>query len=435
MIAGQVSTRQVSASPAGATRPRIWERLRFQLGGSLLFAILVPFGIWLASVDAAELDAQATQTLCGAILALVLGCWQFRTLSQFPGVVGSYNIVSSFSLSFGLVVAIFFMFRLDYVRSIFVSSYALSILWFYMSYWLSQRQRRIRIGFVPGLYAQRLHDVEGISWAPLDMGQFQVGKLDAIVADFSAEMPPEWERMIAEWSIGGITVYSKKHLLESLTGQVEIEHLSENQFGSLIPASSYLKLKAFLDSCAALFILPFLLPFLVAVAILICLDSPGPAIFVQRRMGFRGRPFTVYKFRTMVSAATDACDARHHAITVENDKRITRLGRFLRKSRIDELPQIFNILRGEMSWIGPRPEAVALSQWYEAELPFYRYRHIVRPGLTGWAQVNQGHVADVESVQKKLNYDFYYIKYFSPWLDMLIIARTVKTMLTGFGSR
>jgi lipopolysaccharide/colanic/teichoic acid biosynthesis glycosyltransferase len=430
-----MSTRQVSASPAGATRPRIWGRLRFQLGGSLLFAILVPFGIWLEFVDAAELNAQAVQTLAGATLALMLGCWQFRTISQFPGVIGSYNIVSSFSLSFGLTVAIFFMLRLEYVRSIFGWSYLLSILWFYMSYWLSQRQRLIRIGFVPGSYAQRLQDVEGISWTPLDMRQFQVGRLEAIVADFSAEMPPEWERLIAEWSIGGVTVYSKKHLLESLTGQVEIEHLSENQFGSLIPASSYLKLKAFLDWCAAVLVLPLLAPLLGGLALLVRLDSPGPAIFAQRRMGFRGRPFTVYKFRTMTFAADKADDALDFAITVENDHRITRLGRILRKSRMDELPQIFNILRGEMSWIGPRPEAVALSQWYEAELPFYRYRHIVRPGVTGWAQVNQGHVADVESVQKKLNFDFYYIKYFSPWLDMLIIARTVKTMLTGFGSR
>ncbi|TIP99650.1 MAG: sugar transferase, partial [Mesorhizobium sp.] len=117
------------------------------------------------------------------------------------------------------------------------------------------------------------------------------------------------------------------------------------------------------------------------------------------------------------------------------DTRITRLGQFLRKSRIDELPQAINILRGEMSWIGPRPEALVLSKWYEAELPFYRYRHIVRPGITGWAQVNQGHVAAVDDVLEKLHYDFYYIKNFSPWLDVLIVFRTIRTMLTGFGAR
>ncbi|HXG99935.1 MAG TPA: sugar transferase, partial [Sphingomicrobium sp.] len=128
-------------------------------------------------------------------------------------------------------------------------------------------------------------------------------------------------------------------------------------------------------------------------------------------------------------------DERSAAMTGDGDDRITRLGAFLRRSRIDELPQIFNILKGEMSWIGPRPEAAVLSSWYTGEIPFYRYRHVVRPGISGWAQVNQGHVAHVDEVHEKLQFDFYYIKYFSPWLDTLILFRTIKTILTGFGSR
>ena len=107
----------------------------------------------------------------------------------------------------------------------------------------------------------------------------------------------------------------------------------------------------------------------------------------------------------------------------------------LRNLRLDELPQILNILAWQMSWIGPRPEAALLSTWYTKEIPFYRYRHVVKPGITGWAQVNQGHVAEVKDVHRKLHYDFYYIKYFSPWLDVLIVFRTVKTMLSGFGAR
>jgi lipopolysaccharide/colanic/teichoic acid biosynthesis glycosyltransferase len=125
----------------------------------------------------------------------------------------------------------------------------------------------------------------------------------------------------------------------------------------------------------------------------------------------------------------------HAAITSKDDDRITRVGAVLRNYRIDELPQIFNILKFQMSWIGPRPEAEVLSVWYTSELPFYRYRHVVKPGISGWAQVNQGHVAEVEQVHRKLQYDFYYIKYFSPWLDLLILFRTIKTMLTGFGAK
>src|SRR5690606_29136595 len=152
------------------------------------------------------------------------------------------------------------------------------------------------------------------------------------------------------------------------------------------------------------------------------------------RIGYLDRLFIVYKLRTMRNSEGTLED-KESAITRVKDPRITRFGHFLRRTRIDELPQLINVLRGEMSWIGPRPEAVVLAQWYDAELPFYPYRHIVRPGITGWAQVNQGHVAGVDDVLEKLHYDFYYIKNISPWLDLVIIMRTIRIMLTGFGAK
>ena len=121
--------------------------------------------------------------------------------------------------------------------------------------------------------------------------------------------------------------------------------------------------------------------------------------------------------------------------TDDADPRITRVGRVIRKYRLDELPQIINILLGQMSWIGPRPEPEILTRWFAAEIPYYRYRHVVKPGISGWAQVNQGYVSGVDGINTKLQYDFYYIKYFSPWLDLLILFRTIKTMLTGFGAK
>jgi lipopolysaccharide/colanic/teichoic acid biosynthesis glycosyltransferase len=174
------------------------------------------------------------------------------------------------------------------------------------------------------------------------------------------------------------------------------------------------------------------------VGLLVRLDSPGPALFRQQRTGYRGRPFTVYKIRTMKTAvARTASDQqlRQAAMTLVDDPRITRLGSFLRRTRLDELPQLINIAKGEMSLIGPRPEAVALSQWYEKQIPFYHYRHLIKPGVTGWAQINQGHVTDVADVQEKLHLDFYYVKNFSFWLDVLIAVRTVKTMISGHGAR
>jgi lipopolysaccharide/colanic/teichoic acid biosynthesis glycosyltransferase len=130
------------------------------------------------------------------------------------------------------------------------------------------------------------------------------------------------------------------------------------------------------------------------------------------------------------------CDATSGpAFTEADDPRITRVGNVLRRYRIDELPQIINILRGEMSWIGPRPEAVELAAWYEDQIPYYSYRHTVRPGITGWAQVNQGNVAEIAAASDKLKFDFYYIKYFSPWLDALIAAKTLHTIVSGHGAR
>ena len=173
-------------------------------------------------------------------------------------------------------------------------------------------------------------------------------------------------------------------------------------------------------------------PLLAAGALAVKLQDGGPVLYRQQRVGEHGRRFTMLKFRSMVD------DAERDGLAVwacENDPRITRVGRVLRRLRIDELPQILNILKFEMSWIGPRPEAMVLSHWYTDDIPFYRYRHVVKPGITGWAQINQGHVAGVDQVLEKLHYDFYYIKYFSPWLDVLIVFRTIKTMLTGWGAR
>jgi lipopolysaccharide/colanic/teichoic acid biosynthesis glycosyltransferase len=243
--------------------------------------------------------------------------------------------------------------------------------------------------------------------------------------------------MLAVAAVKGHEVYHVKQLSESLTGRVEIDHMSENSFGSLLPNLAYVRVKRLTDVIVALLLLPILLvpAFLIAIAIKI--DSPGPVFFVQKRMGYRGHAFTMLKFRTMRSStgAMDAGKARAEAVTQSDDDRVTRSGRFLRTMRLDELPQIINVLAGDMSMIGPRPEAMPLSQWYEQQIPFYSYRHIVRPGITGWAQVNQGHVADLDQIAQKLSYDFYYIKNFSYWLDLLITLRTIPTMLSGYGAK
>ena len=424
--------------PAGkfaSARRTLWHRVRFQLGIGLLFAAMLPYAVryQLEIRLAGDIDS-LHNSLAGTLVAIIGGYYFFRRVSHYPGVRASYHILPTFGVAYGGVLIFFLFARLDYSRLHFLASFLLCVFWYYVVYFKLQRQHRLRIGVVPFGEVSALFEIPDVSWARLVDEADKAGTYDAIVADLRADIPDEWERFLADRALAGTLVMHVKQMEESLTGRVAIEHLSENNLGSLIPGVIYAKVKRLWDFALAAAAIPLLAPFLLLIALVIRLDSPGPALFRQERMGYQGTPFRMLKFRTMTEGAVQD-DPRLAAMTREEDERVTRVGRFLRRYRIDELPQIFNIFKGEMSWIGPRPEAVPLSLWYETELPFYRYRHIVRPGITGWAQVKQGHVAEVGDVLWKLQYDFYYVKNFSFWLDLLIIARTIRTVLSGFGAR
>lgn len=419
-----------------ATRKGPWNRVRLQLGGGLALAVGFPAlvrGMILTNHPKDLIGFETT--IVGTLLAVVLGYYVFRRLTRFPGIRLFYHIIPAFGGSFGLVLAGFFFGRFDYIRTLFASSFFLCVVWYYLVFFRLRRQQTLRIGIVPFGDAESLTDIGMVDWYILDAGAIRDVEYDAIVADLRADLPAEWERYLAERSLNGTLVMHYKQLKESITGRVEIEHLSENNFGSLIPGIVYEKIKRLMDVIGAIILVPLLLPLMALIAMAVKLESTGPVIFRQRRMGYRGIPFTMYKFRSMVSDLDAQSNSRASAMTIDADRRITRVGAWIRRYRLDELPQIVNVLRGEMSWIGPRPEAIALSSWYETELPFYRYRHIVRPGITGWAQVKQGHVFEVNDVLSKLYYDFYYIKNFSFWLDLLIVAGTLRTVLSGQGAR
>jgi len=190
----------------------------------------------------------------------------------------------------------------------------------------------------------------------------------------------------------------------------------------------YEAVKRGLDIILSLAGLLVCLPFFPFFAAAICLGSRGPAFFKQTRLGKSGRPFVMRKFRTMRT------DFNDFSPTGKKDARITRFGGFLRKTRIDELPQMFNILRGEMSIVGPRPERPELAQDLERSIPFYRQRLLVKPGVTGWDQVSgEYHSPSVEDTYKKLQYDLYYVKNLSPLLDIAILLKTVMTVLMREG--
>lgn len=409
-------------------------RTRVQIAGALLFGVLVPVTLrWGADFDGWLLPEQVN-TIIATTIAITLGLIGLRQLARLPGVEESIYCVPALLVSFLLVLAALLMLRLEYNRYLFPTSFGLTIVWVFVAHALNRRYRTVRLAIVPGGEVDTLTSIREVEWLPLDAPTLPRGRLNGLIVDLRQNLDPRWERFIADCALAGIRIFHVKQIRESLTGRLEIAHLSENTLGSINPDALYLKIKQGVDWLLALVALVVLFPALLLVGLAVRLESPGPAIFRQTRIGFRGRPFEVLKFRTMHHGGGPG-DTLDSAVTTDSDPRITRLGKFLRRTRIDELPQLINVLKGEMSWIGPRPETAPLSKFYDKQLSFYRYRNIVRPGISGWAQVNQGHVTDVDQTMEKLHYDFYYIKNFSPWLDVLIAFRTVAIMVSGFGSR
>jgi len=400
--------------------------------GTLLPPLIYFFG----DVDALVRNKPAVNSVIASLIASVVGLLLARKVNTYPGVKQLGSVAPGFVISFGLAALWILMTRVDYSAGILLMNFAASLSVYLLFMTLALRSDMNTFYAVPGGRIGRLADY-GIMSVPLIQPIVPLHRGAIIVADLHYDMPAVWERFLAEAALMGVPVFHFKQVYEAATGKVQVEHLSENSLGSLLPNMSYLRAKRALDTVAALVLLPILLIPFCLVALAIKLDSPGPVFFRQERLGYRGRMFRVIKFRTMRCApATDDEDVqRESAMTSENDPRITRVGAFLRRTRIDELPQLFNIIAGEMSWIGPRPEAVPLTKWYEREIPFYSYRHILRPGLTGWAQVNQGHVTMLGDIDDKLQYDFFYIKNFSYWLDILIALRTIRVILTGHGAR
>lgn len=413
------------------------ESLRVQLALGLLGGIALPAMLLLHYLgDESRAGRGVTYSILGATFAIVAATLIVRRVAAFPGTRAFTYIVPSFASTYGLALAALLLARLNYNRLFLSVSFVLSLLIALGIALHIARNVRRRFWLVPFGQIEGVREVSDVEWVMLTEPKVPSDPKAVIVADLQHDHDDEWAHMLAVAAVRGHEVYHTKVLMESLTGQVSMDHLSENSFGSLVPNLFYVHAKRIVDLGILIAFAPLLMLVLAAIAVMVKLSSPGPIFFVQERMGYRGVPFRMVKFRTMyVRGSVRGEAARKDAMTAAKDPRITRIGHILRRSRMDELPQVWNILRGEMSWIGPRPEAIPLSRWYDGEIPFYLYRHIVRPGISGWAQVQQGHVTDLSSVRAKLKYDFYYIKNFSAWLDVLITLKTLRTILSGFGAR
>jgi sugar transferase (PEP-CTERM system associated) len=232
-----------------------------------------------------------------------------------------------------------------------------------------------------------------------------------------------------------VEILDSPSFYEELTGKLLIEGIQPSWFiySSGFKFSSLKRaIKRALDILFSLIGLLLVLPFLPIVALLIKWSSPGPVLFKQKRVGERGCEFTLIKFRTMCD---DAERDTGPVWASENDPRITKLGYWLRKTRIDEIPQLYNVLKGEMSFVGPRPERKEFVEKLSESIPYYGKRHFVKPGVTGWAQVRYPYGASDDDALEKLRYDLYYIKNYSLTLDIMILLETVKVVLFGRGGR
>jgi sugar transferase (PEP-CTERM system associated) len=241
-------------------------------------------------------------------------------------------------------------------------------------------------------------------------------------------------RELLDLRLRGVVIEDAGAVMERLLGKLPLDGLNPSSLifthGFNVKASQQI-LRRLVSITVSFIGLAVCLPFIPFIILGVRLSSPGPIFFRQTRVGLRGRPFSVIKFRTMRQDA----EAAGAVWATKNDPRVTRLGRFMRTTRLDEIPQLWNVLRGEMGFVGPRPERPEFVQWLNSEIPFYELRHMIRPGITGWAQVRYQYGASLEETKQKLEYDLYYIKHLSLGLDLLIMFETVKTIILRRGAQ
>ena len=242
-------------------------------------------------------------------------------------------------------------------------------------------------------------------------------------------------REILRCKLKGIEIVDAVTFYEDVTGKLMVENINPSWFifSGGFKLNHFMRgMKRVLDVILSLTGIVLFLPLAPFIALMIKSDSPGPVFFKQTRVGAGEKTFHLYKFRTMGADAEKNTGA---VWATEDDPRVTRVGRFLRKSRLDEVPQLFNVLRGDMSFVGPRPERPEFVQKLNERVPYYGTRHSVKPGVTGWAQVKYPYGASEEDALEKLRYDLFYIKNYSLLLDLVIILETVKVVLFGRGGR
>ncbi len=417
-------------------RPASHSRKSSILHATTLIIGLLSVGLLISAGTAffTNLKFQAPQfsnVVIGALIAYLITSLAMHNLGRFPGNRPLSYLLPAVTVSILLMIAVIILTRLEYSRTVLIISVVILPLVTFIEFRFRQKFTAGKYAVVPFGFYQNLMDVNDAKFSVMSSPSEDVNEYAGIIVDSNEQLPAEWQQFIAEQLSIDMPVIDSVSAYESITGKSPLDHYGELAGHEFLLSKTYLTTKRIIESLLIILSAPITVPLVIIVAIAVKLESKGPAFFVQRRVGKGGREFSMYKIRSM-SLESEAHGAKFAG---EDDPRITRIGRFIRKMRIDELPQFINILKGDMALIGPRPEQAAFVKQFEKSIPLYSFRHIVRPGITGWAQVTHGYAADEDETREKLAHDFFYVKNLSIWLDLDIVFKTIRTMLTGFGAR
>ena len=406
------------------TRSRLVQYLWYLIGIALIFKAGSFFCwdtayFWLLEAGMLPLPADKWLFLavifCAYAVALIIA----KRIVSTPLCMRMPSVFLGVSSSFVFFIILIFAFRLYYSRSFLTIAFAISFFWLYAGQRLFFSTSQMRYGFTHGSIIHELKEEWRNNFVEITTPDSREEFDILVVSPYQDHpLPQEWTRYITNMMIHGVSVVHPGAVYEFFAGRLPLKYMVDGPGVVIRPPKIYLHLKYLLDwAILAVFGIPLFLCICV-VSLAILFSSGGPVFFVQERIGKNNAPFRMVKFRSM----TDAGE-------------ITAIGRLLRKYRIDELPQVWNVIKGEMSFIGPRPETPELTSLYTEKIPFYPYRYSILPGITGWAQVNYGYASVTSENKIKLSYDLYYVKNASLLIDILIVLKTIKTMLIGFGAK
>ncbi|GAX36712.1 sugar transferase [Nodularia sp. NIES-3585] len=409
-----------------------------------LFALLVIAGLYLADTYHPQTQISGlrapyriliSNVVVGCVVASLIyftGSWRTETFLQRGTLLPSLGLFTLWAMALRICAAKWTRTQAENSRWLILGADKKAIL--FVEYFLERSTLgRLVVLTTPAHNINQLATSNRVSTGSLDdLPQWSQQSWSGVIV--TTKLSDVQIQQLIQLRLSGVSIYKIPDICESLWYKLPSSLLQRNwlAFGNgfnLAADSISQRMKRLTDIILAWLLLLLLSPLMLLVLVAIKLNSPGPVFYTQMRTGWEGKPFRVYKFRSMYQDA----EKRGAQWAGEQDPRITMVGRWLRITRIDELPQILNVLRGEMSFIGPRPERPEFDVQLREEIPYYDLRYVVKPGITGWAQVMYPYGSSVKDAYEKLSYDLYYIKNYSLALDLAIFFKTIRVVLLGKG--